>query len=76
MHRFRRYTTSPLYKQSRLPFPESTAKPSVPNAVVTCPYCRYTGPLLWVHGHGQCPQCKNVLEECCSGEQATPEWHE
>jgi len=68
----RRYTESPLYPQTRLPFQDRVPQTPRSPAAVTCPYCRYTGPLLWVHGHGQCPQCKNVLEECCSGEQATP----
>lgn len=75
MRRYRRYTESPLYTQPRLPLAESATSSSA-SAVIVCPYCQYTGPLLWVHGHGQCPQCKNVLEECCSGEQATPAWHE
>jgi hypothetical protein len=75
MKRSRHYTPSVVQRQQRLPFSEPRAQTGA-SAVITCPYCRYTGPLLWIHGHGQCPNCKNVLEECCTGEQATPGWHE
>lgn len=27
--------------------------------------------MVWVHGHGQCSNCKVVLDECCRGEQQT-----
>lgn len=75
MRRVRRYTESPLYSQPQLPLQEVRRSTASLSAVV-CPYCHYVGPLVWVHGHGQCPQCKSVVEECCSGEQASPAWRE
>ncbi|MFT4282960.1 MAG: hypothetical protein ACMXX6_00870 [Candidatus Woesearchaeota archaeon] len=33
-----------------------------------CPYCKSKKPLVWVHGHGQCAECKYNVDECCRGE--------
>jgi hypothetical protein len=30
-----------------------------------CPYCQSIVELIWVHGHYQCPKCKNVVISCC-----------
>lgn len=32
-----------------------------------CLYCSYTGEIIWVHGHGQCPRCHTNIEPCCDG---------
>lgn len=34
-----------------------------------CAYCGATASLVWVHGHGQCPNCGVNTQECCRGEQ-------
>jgi hypothetical protein len=41
------------------------AQPSAPGEV--CPNCGWARPLLWVHGHGQCPRCGTVIAPCCEG---------
>jgi ribosomal protein L37AE/L43A len=33
-----------------------------------CPFCARTVEFLWVHGHYQCPACKNVVISCCGDE--------
>lgn len=33
-----------------------------------CNYCGSILELIWVHGHGQCSNCKINVEECCRGE--------
>jgi hypothetical protein len=30
-----------------------------------CPYCNRLSHIIWVHGHYQCQQCKNVIVSCC-----------
>lgn len=30
-----------------------------------CPYCQSAVEYIWVHGHYQCPKCKNVVISCC-----------
>ena len=30
-----------------------------------CPYCQSAVEYVWVHGHYQCPKCKNVVISCC-----------
>ena len=30
-----------------------------------CPYCQSLVEFIWVHGHYQCPKCKNVVVSCC-----------
>ncbi len=30
-----------------------------------CPYCQSAVEYIWVHGHYQCPKCKNVVLGCC-----------
>ncbi|MCC6865787.1 MAG: hypothetical protein IT280_06460 [Ignavibacteria bacterium] len=30
-----------------------------------CPYCRSAVEFLWIHGHYQCPKCKNIVISCC-----------
>ncbi len=34
-----------------------------------CSYCSKKIQPVWVHGHGQCPECKTNIEECCRGER-------
>ncbi len=36
--------------------------------IVICPYCGMPTKIVWIHGHGQCTYCKNVIDECCRGE--------
>ncbi len=33
-----------------------------------CPYCQNTVEFIWVHGHYQCPLCKNIVLGCCGDE--------
>ena len=33
-----------------------------------CPYCQNMVEFIWVHGHYQCPVCKNVVIGCCGDE--------
>ena len=33
-----------------------------------CPYCHNMVEYIWVHGHYQCPLCKNVVIGCCGDE--------
>jgi len=33
-----------------------------------CPYCQNLVDFIWVHGHYQCPACKNVVIGCCGDE--------
>ncbi len=33
-----------------------------------CPYCNREVIFVWVHGHYQCPFCKNVVIGCCGDE--------
>ncbi|HEY3250687.1 MAG TPA: hypothetical protein VGK25_06170 [Ignavibacteria bacterium] len=33
-----------------------------------CPYCQNLVGFIWVHGHYQCPICKNVVIGCCGDE--------
>jgi hypothetical protein len=35
---------------------------------MVCNYCHSKKDLIWVHGHGQCPDCKYNVDECCRGE--------
>lgn len=30
-----------------------------------CPYCQFIVEFVYVHGHYQCPVCKNVIIGCC-----------
>lgn len=30
-----------------------------------CPFCQSLVEFVWVHGHYQCPKCKNVVVSCC-----------
>jgi hypothetical protein len=36
--------------------------------IVKCCYCGHEDKLTWVHGHGQCANCKTNIDECCRGE--------
>lgn len=36
--------------------------------IIICPYCGLPTKIIWIHGQGQCANCKNVIDECCSGE--------
>jgi C4-type Zn-finger protein len=38
------------------------------NGKIDCPNCGREVQLIWVHGHYQCPYCKNVVISCCEGE--------
>jgi len=38
--------------------------------IIICPFCGLPAQIVWVHGHGQCSNCKMVLDECCRGEQS------
>jgi len=42
-------------------------------AATRCPYCGHRGPVVTVHGHGQCARCHNNTEPCCSGADAAGE---
>ena len=33
-----------------------------------CNYCFKKSHIVWVHGHGQCSNCKINIDECCRGE--------
>lgn len=33
-----------------------------------CPYCKSKKGTVWVHGHGQCANCRINIDECCRGE--------
>jgi hypothetical protein len=33
--------------------------------LTVCPYCQSTVELVWIHGHYQCPVCKNIIVGCC-----------
>ena len=33
-----------------------------------CPFCAETVEFIWIHGHYQCPNCKNVVVSCCGDE--------
>ena len=33
-----------------------------------CLYCNSVVEFIWVHGHYQCPNCKNVVISCCGDE--------
>ena len=37
-----------------------------------CGYCGYVGVPVFVHGHGECKNCRNNIDECCSGERNQP----
>ncbi len=39
------------------------------NKVSRCGYCGIPLEIVWVHGHGQCINCKTNVEECCRGEK-------
>jgi hypothetical protein len=30
-----------------------------------CPYCNRLTEFIWVHGHYQCPECRNIIIGCC-----------
>lgn len=36
--------------------------------ITSCPWCGQNVTLIWVHGHGQCPNCRINVDECCRGE--------
>ncbi|MBL7997086.1 MAG: hypothetical protein JNL32_00470 [Candidatus Kapabacteria bacterium] len=46
-------------------------QPRIPQSksIRECPYCRHIGDVVWVHGHGQCANCKINIDECCRGEE-------
>ena len=41
--------------------------------IIICPFCGVPTKMVWIHGHGQCAYCKNVIDECCRGEHADPQ---
>jgi hypothetical protein len=42
------------------------------NQKTMCERCGHRGEIVYVHGHGQCPVCKNNCEPCCEGLQNNP----
>jgi len=36
--------------------------------LAACPYCQNVVEFIWVHGHYQCPRCKNIVVGCCGDE--------
>ena len=38
---------------------------------VRCGYCGFSGVPVFVHGSGKCSNCRNTIDECCSGEQCS-----
>jgi hypothetical protein len=32
-----------------------------------CPFCGAKLGIVWLHGHGQCPNCNKNIEPCCEG---------
>ena len=40
-----------------------------------CNRCGYEGDPLYVHGHVQCSLCKQVIDDCCQGEQCYNPWN-
>lgn len=53
--------------------PENMGNEKRTSAIEPCPYCGFTGKLVWVHGHGQCSRCKTNIDECCRGEATVNE---
>ncbi|MBX3464192.1 MAG: hypothetical protein KF830_13545 [Planctomycetes bacterium] len=43
------------------------------DAPAACPYCGYRGPVVQVHGHGQCARCHTNIGPCCGGADAATE---
>lgn len=41
------------------------------NGELTC-LCGYRGPLIWVHGHYQCPSCGQNVLPCCEAQPPQP----
>ncbi len=37
-------------------------------SISICPNCGCEVQFVWVHGHYQCPVCKNIVISCCEGE--------
>lgn len=35
---------------------------------IICNWCGVRTQIIWVHGHGQCGNCRMNIEECCRGE--------
>jgi len=42
-------------------------------AAERCPYCGHRGPVVQVHGHGQCARCHTNIGPCCGGADAASE---
>ena len=36
--------------------------------ITICLYCHNIIEFIWVHGHYQCPLCKNIVLGCCGDE--------
>lgn len=44
---------------------------TLPNASTVCQRCHATVVPVDVAGHTQCPDCNQVIDECCSGESVS-----
>jgi hypothetical protein len=42
-------------------------------AVERCAHCGHRGPIVQVHGHGQCARCHTNIVPCCGGADAASE---
>ena len=54
--------TDQIKKKSEIAVSENTCDKK---ASVNCPVCNQLTYLIWVHGHYQCLNCKNVIYSCC-----------
>ena len=37
-------------------------------SLIFCLWCGQQTSIIWVHGHGQCANCRTNIDECCRGE--------
>lgn len=44
---------------------------TLPNELTVCQRCQHEITPIDVAGHTQCPNCNQVIDECCSGESAS-----
>ena len=44
---------------------------TLPSEWAVCPRCKHTVTPVAVAGHTQCPNCNQVIDECCSGESVS-----
>ncbi|MGL5095149.1 MAG: hypothetical protein ACRDD1_06150, partial [Planctomycetia bacterium] len=50
------------------PPPVAAPASSVVEALNPCPRCGRPEGVVWVHGHGQCGFCGQVVDDCCQGD--------